>query len=139
MKDKYSLKLLFGFLIFFSLFLRTLYFGAWSAIRTLIGSAVAFALMITICQAGRQLDSGSCRNRAIRYVIGHTKLSSAKGKSRQLFALFVGYFSLSGLPNLPLVVDSTGFFLTLFPLTIGLMGLTNRWINERCQESQAKT
>jgi len=139
MRNDTGYRFVFGSLIFLSLFLQAWYFGEWSAIRTLIGSAVAFALMITICRAGKQLDSGSCRNRTIQYVIGHTKLSGAKGKSRQLFAIFVGYFVLSGLPNLPLVEDSTGFFLTLFPLTIGLMGLTYRWINERCHESQAKT
>ncbi|NJE04230.1 hypothetical protein [Thermococcus sp. MV11] len=139
MRNDTGSRFVFGSLIFLSLFLQTKYFGLWSAIRTITGSALAFILMLSICWAGKQLNSQSCRSRMAQYIIGYTKLSGARGKSRQLFAIFIGYFALSGLPNLLLVEESIGFFLTLFPLIIGLMGLTNRGINERCQESQAKT
>ncbi|NJD98657.1 hypothetical protein E3E26_02440 [Thermococcus sp. LS1] len=139
MRSETSPRFVFGSLIFLSLFLQTKYFGLWSAIRTIAGSAVAFILMLSICWTGKQLNSQSYRGRITQYIIGYTKLSGAKGKSRQLFALFVGYFALSGLPNLPLVEDSIGFFLSLFPLTTGLIGLTYRWINKRCQKSQVKT
>ena len=134
MKDKPLIKLLCGSLVFLSLFLQAKYFGSWSAIRTIGGSAVAFMLMLLICWAGRRLNSQSCRNDIVRYIIGYTKLSGAKGKSRQLFALFVGYFAFSGLANLPLVDDSTGFFLSLFPLTVGLIGVTHDLIERDCQK-----
>ena len=134
MKDKPLIKLLCGSLIFLSLFLQAKYFGSWSAIRTIGGSAVAFILMLLICWAGGWLNSQSCRNSTVRYIIGYTKLSGAKGKSRQLFALFVGYFAFSGLANLPLVDDSTGFFLSLFPLAVGLVGVTYGLIERNCQK-----
>lgn len=134
MKDKLLLKLLFGSLVFLSLFLQAKYFGLWSAIRTMAGSAVAFILMLLICWAGGRLNSQDCRNSTVRYIIGYTKLSGAKGKSRQLFALFVGYFALSGLANLPLVDDSTGFFLSLFPLTAGLVGASYELMERNCQK-----
>lgn len=129
-KSKYA----FAGMIFLSLFLQAEYFGSWSAIRTMAGSAVAFMLMLLICWAGGRLNSQSFRNSIIRYIIGYTKLSGAKGKSRQLFALFVGYFAFSGLANLPLVEDSTGFFLSLFPLTVGLVGATHDLIEGDCRK-----
>ncbi len=134
MKDKPLIKLLCGSLVFLSLFLQAKYFGSWSAIRTIGGSAAAFILMLLICWAGRRLNSQSCRNDIVRYIIGYTKLSGSKGNSRQLFALFVGYFAFSGLVNLPLVDDSTGFFLSLFPLTVGLVGATYELIERNCRK-----
>ncbi len=134
MKDKPLIKLLCGSLVFLSLFLQAEYFGSWSAIRTIGGSAVAFMLMLLICWAGRRLNSQSCRNDVVRYMIGYTKLSGAKGKPRQLFALFVGYFAFSGLANLPLVDGSTRFFLSLFPLAVGLVGVTYGLIERNCRK-----
>ncbi|WP_456366129.1 hypothetical protein [Thermococcus sp.] len=134
MKDKPLIKLLCGSLVFLSLFLQAEYFGSWSAIRTIGGSAVAFMLMLSICWAGRRLNSQSCMNDIVRYIIGYTKLSGAKGKPRQLFALFVGYFAFSGLANLPLVDGSTRFFLSLFPLAVGLVGVTYGLIERNCRK-----
>ncbi len=134
MKNKTRLKLLCGSLVFLSLFLQAKYFGLWSAIRAMAGSVVAFMLMLLICWAGGRLNSQSCRNSIMKYITGYTKLSGAKGKSRQLFALFVGYFALSGLGNLPLVEDSKGFFLSLFPLTVGLIGVTHELIERNCRK-----
>ncbi len=134
MKDKPFIKLLCGSLVFLSLFLQSKYFGSWSAIRTIGGSAVAFMLMLSICWAGRRLNSQSCRNDIVRYIIGYTKLSGTKGKPRQLFALFVGYFTFSGLANLPLVDSSMRFFLSLFPLAVGLVGVTHDLIERNCQK-----
>ncbi len=129
----YGLKTLYGALIFSSLFLQAKYFGAWSTIKTIVGSLLAFVLMGAICWAGRRLDSGSCRDKIIRYIIGYTDLSGLRGKSKQIFALFVAYFGIGGIFNLSLMFNSTGFFLTMFPLTIGLIGVTIPWVEKECR------
>ncbi|WP_456321540.1 hypothetical protein [Palaeococcus sp. (in: euryarchaeotes)] len=110
MRSLYGLKTLYGALIFSSLFLQAEYFGAWSTIKTIVSSVVAFTFITVICWAGRRLNSGNCRDRTIKYDIGYTKLSGARGKSKQLYALFVAYFGIGGIFNLPLMFDSTGIF-----------------------------
>jgi len=127
-----GIKTFYWALILSSLFLQAEYFGTWSAIRTIVGSAVAFMIMTAICWAGRRLDSESCRDEVIRYIIGYTTLSGLRGKSKQLLALFVAYFGIGGLFNLPLMSDSAGFFLTMFPFTVGLMGITLSWVGRQC-------
>lgn len=133
MRSLYGLKTLYWALILSSLFLQAKYFGVWSSIRTVLGVVVAFMLMATICWAGRRLNSGSCRDKVIRYFIGYTTLSGLRGKSKQLFALFVAYFGIGGIFNLPLMFDSAGFFLTMFPVTIGLIGITLPWVERKCR------
>jgi len=133
MRSLYSPKTLYGALIFSSLFLQANYFGTWVTVRTILGAVVAFTFITVICWAGRRLNSGNCRDEIMRYIIGYTKLSGARGKSKQLFALFVAYFGIGGIFNLPLMFDSTGFFLTMFPLTIGLMGVTIPWVERECR------
>ena len=135
--DRQKSKYISSGMIFLSLFLQAEY-GSWSAIRTISGPGVAFIFMLSICWAGKYLNSQSCGEKIIQYVIGYTNLSGAKGKSRQLFSLFVGYFAFSGLPNLPLVDNSTGFFLSLFPLTVGLMGVTYDLIERNCRKYTTK-
>ncbi|MFA4646876.1 hypothetical protein P8X24_06395 [Pyrococcus kukulkanii] len=130
-----SLKTLYGALILFSLSFQLGYFGTWVATRTIVGSAVAFMVIAAICWAGRRLNSGRFGDRVIQYVIGYTALLGARGKSKQLFALFVAYFGIGGIFNLPLMSDSTGFFLTMFPLTIGLIGITLPWVERECRDS----
>ena len=133
MKNKYyTPKALFWPLIFFSLLLQVWRFGLWSAVRTIVGSLAAFVIIVTICLVGKQVNHNDCKGYIIRRVIGYTTLSGARGKPRQLFSLFVAYFGIGGIFNISLMFDSTEFFLTMFPLTIGLMGVTLPWVRQRC-------
>jgi hypothetical protein len=120
-------------LIFLSLFLQVWRFGPYVMVKTIIGSIMAFIVVAAICLNGRRINPKDCRGCAIRYFIGYTSFSGAKGRPRQLFGLFVAYFSIGGILNLPLIFDSTVFFLTICLIVTGLTGITLPWVKRKCE------
>jgi len=123
------------FLVLSSLFYQSWYFGVWSAIKTIIGSLVAFLFVVGTRLIGNSLNPRNCKHWLISHLLGYPYISGAKGRIRQAFSLFVLYFSISGALNLPLVDESSKFLLTLFLLTIGLTGITCQWMVRNCQET----
>ncbi|WP_048055997.1 hypothetical protein [Pyrococcus sp. ST04] len=125
-------------LIFFSLGYQALEFSPWSALKTIIGALLGIAFVGLILKMGKKLNPSNCSHWIVLRVMGYPTLSGAKGIFQQMFDLFVIYFSFSGLPNFSLVADSFEFFLTLFPLTIGLIGITRQWAEKNARNYELK-
>ena len=110
-------------LISFSLLYQGIYFGVLSAVKSVIGVSLGVLMVWVICTVGRRLRPENRAHWLILHVTGYYYTSGAKGIVRQLFDLFVLYFSFGIITNYSLAHRSVEFSSRCFSLRLGSLGL----------------
>lgn len=119
-------------LILFSLLYQSIYFGVFPAIKTSVGVSLGVLVVWIICTTGKRLNPNEHTHWLILHIMGYYYTSGAKGLVRQLFDLFVWYFSSGLLLNYPLASRSVEFSLSIFIVVVGLVGITIPWVRIEC-------